>query len=148
MKTIFTTLLLIITSTLNSQIITCKISRWTEFTMPENMSLHDATIQDSVISTATYTGELIYRFNLNDKSIFIHNDDNWKSEFTIIEDYRLSDLTLVNVDAVQLETFYNFMLTENINDDLSLVILRFDTQLGRRHGVFSNHVDWVTKLDK
>ena len=148
MKTLITSLLLILTSTLNSQIITCKISKWTEFDIPENMSLHDAAIQDSVISTGSFTGELIYQFNLNDKSIFIHDDANWKSEFTIVEVYRLSDLTLVNVDAVQFGNFYNFMITENIDDDLSLLVLRFDTQLGRRHGVFSNHLDWITVIDK
>jgi hypothetical protein len=53
----------------------------------------------------------------------------------------------LNVDVEQNGVGYNILLTENVDDKISLVIQNFDVVKNRRPGVFSNDVNWVTEMN-
>ena len=126
----------------NSQIIEVKIERWTNYNFPGNISLYDAIEKDSVNSIVTYTGNLKYVFDLDKKVIFMSDDKGWKSIFNVKVIIPTTQ-SILNVDAEQDGLFYNFLVTENTDNQISLVTQRFDLVNGKREGFFTNKVELV-----
>jgi len=142
MKTFLSSLFILISLIVNSQIIEVKIERWTNYNFPGNISLHDAIEKDSVNSIATYTGSVTYVFDLDKKLIFISDDKGWTSIFNIKVIIPTTQ-SVLNVDAEQDGVFYNFLVTENVDNQMSLVTQRFDLVNGKREGFFTNKVEVV-----
>jgi hypothetical protein len=120
------------------------MKRWTTFEFPGEMSLHEATTKDSVNSKTTNTEELIYVFDLVNKQIMMSSDKGWKSVFNIKVIIPTTQ-SLLNIDAEQDGLFYNFLVTENVDNQMSLVAQRFDLVDGKREGFFSNSVEYIIK---
>jgi hypothetical protein len=142
MKTILSFLFILISLVVNSQIIEVKIKRWTNYNFPGNISLHEAIEKDSVNSIVTYTGNVTYVFDLDKKVIFMSDDKGWKSVFNVKVIIPTTQ-SILNVDAEQDGLFYNFLVTENIDNQMSLVTQRFDLVNGKREGFFTNKVELV-----
>ena len=142
MKTILTSLLTLISLTVNSQIIVVKIETWTNYNFPGDISLYDAIEKDSVNSKVTYIGNVTYVFDLYKKVINISDDKGWKSLFNIKVIIPTTQ-SILNVDAEQDGLFYNFLVTENIDNEISLVAQRFDLVDGKREGFFTNKVEII-----
>ena len=138
------TLLFLLTLTVSSQVVTVTMKRWTTFDFPGNLSLHDALDKDSVNSKSTFTGQMVYIFDLDNKVISMSSDNGWESVFNIKVIIPTTQ-SILNIDAEQDGIFYNFMLTENINNQMSLVAQRFDLVEGNREGFFSNSVQYYIK---
>jgi hypothetical protein len=146
MKTILLSLLLFINNFSFSQTITAYITRWTHFDIPDHMCLDEALKLDSINLKSTSTGSLVYYFDLDNKLLSIYSTDSWKSELNIVVIYP-STQSILNVDVEQNGVGYNILLTENVDDKISLVIQNFDVVKNRRPGVFSNDVNWVTEMN-
>ncbi len=145
MKTLLTFLLLsLITFTSNCQVIQVTMKRWTTFDFPGEMSLHEAITKDSVNSKTTDTGELIYLFDFVNNQIIMSSANGWKSVFEIKVIIPTTQ-SLLNIDAEQDGLFYNFLVTENVDNQMSLVAQRFDLVDGKREGFFSNSVEYFLK---
>jgi len=145
MKTLLTFLLLsLITLTSNSQVIQVTMKRWTTFDFPGEMSIHDANIKDSVNYKTSDIGELIYNFDLDNKVIFISSNTGWKSVFNI-KNIIPTTKSILNIDAEQDGMFYNFLVTKNVDNEISFIAQRFDLVEGKRQGFFSNSVSYFIK---
>ena len=142
MKTILTSLLILISLIVNSQIIVVRIENWTNYNFPGHMSLYDAIEKDSINSIVTYTGNVTYVFDLDKMVLNISDDKGWKSLFNIKVIIPTTQ-SVLNVDAEQDGFFHNFLLTENVDNEISLVSQRFDLVNGKREGFFTNKVELI-----
>ena len=142
MKTFISILFILIPTIVNSQIIVVKIENWTNYNFPGSMSLYDAIERDSINSIVTYTGNVTYIFDLDKRVINISDDKGWKSLFNIKVIIPTTQ-SILNVDAEQDGFFHNFLLTENIDNEISLVSQRFDLVNGKREGFFTNKVELI-----
>ena len=142
MKTFISILFILISTIVNSQIIVVKIDTWTNYNFPGHMSLYDAIKRDSINSIVTYTGNVTYIFDLDKRIINISDDKGWKSLFNIKVIIPTTQ-SILNVDAEQDGFFHNFLLTENIDNEISLVSQRFDLVNGKREGFFANKVELI-----
>jgi hypothetical protein len=142
MKTFISILFILISTIVNSQIIVVKIDTWTNYNFPGHMSLYDAIERDSINSIVTYTGNVTYIFDLDKRVINISDDKGWKSLFNIKVIIPTTQ-SILNVDAEQDGFFHNFLLTENIDNEISLVSQRFDLINGKREGFFTNKVELI-----
>ena len=142
MKTFISILFILISTIVNSQIIVVKIDTWTNYNFPGHMSLYDAIKRDSINSIVTYTGNVTYIFDLDKRVINISDDKGWKSLFNIKVIIPTTQ-SILNVDAEQDGFFHNFLLTENIDNEISLVSQRFDLVNGKREGFFANKVELI-----
>ena len=70
--------------------------------------------------------------------------NGWKSVFEIKVIIPTTQ-SLLNIDAEQDGLFYNFLVTENVDNQMSLVAQRFDLVDGKREGFFSNSVEYFLK---
>jgi len=145
MKTFLTFVLLtLVTLTSNSQVVQVTMKRWTTFDFPGEISLNEAMNNDLVNSKVTDTGEMIYIFDLENKKILMSSNTGWKSVFNIKVIIPTTQ-SILNIDAEQDGLFYNFMVTENVDNQMSLVAQRFDLVEGKREGFFSNSVSYFIK---
>ena len=142
MKTFLSSLFILISLVVNSQIIEVRIERWTNYNFPGHISLHHAIKKDSVNSIATYAGNVMYLFDLDKKVIFISDDKGWTSTLNIKVVFPTTQ-SVLNVDAEQDGIFYNFLVTENVDNQISLVAQRFDLVSGKREGFFTNKVELI-----
>ena len=142
MKTFISILFILISTIVNSQIIVVKIENWTNYRFPGSMSLYDAIERDSINSIVTYTGNVTYIFDLDKRIINISDDKGWKSLFNIKVIIPTTQ-SILNVDAEQDGFLHNFLLTENIDNEISLVSQRFDLVNGKREGFFANKVELI-----
>ena len=145
MKTFLTFVLLtLVTLTSNSQVVQVTMKRWTTFDFPGEISLNEAMNNDLVNSKVTDTGEMIYIFDLENKKILMSSNTGWKSVFNIKVIIPTTQ-SILNIEAEQDGLFYNFMVTENVDNQMSLVAQRFDLVEGKREGFFSNSVSYFIK---
>ena len=142
MKTFISILFILISTIVNSQIIVVKIENWTNYSFPGSMSLYDAIERDSINSIVTYKGNVTYIFDLDKRVINISDDKGWKSLFNIKVIIPTTQ-SILNVDAEQDGFLHNFLLTENIDNEISLVSQRFDLVNGKREGFFTNKVELI-----
>jgi hypothetical protein len=70
------------------------------------------------------------------------DDKGWKSIFNVKVIIPTTQ-SILNVDAEQDGLFYNFLVTENTDNQISLVTQRFDLVKGKREGFFTNKVELV-----
>ena len=69
MKALITSLILLLQLTCYSQIYKVEINKWSKFSHPKHLTLHQAIEQDSVKTEFTKIGTAQYTFNLNTKEI-------------------------------------------------------------------------------
>jgi hypothetical protein len=120
------------------------MKRWSNYSQPGNLSLHDAILQDSILVTSTIDGNMTYVFDLDNKKLIMSNEDGWINNFEIVEVFQTNQ-SVFNVDARKNDIFYNFMLTEDITDNMTLVGQNFDVVEGKRIGMFSKSLSYTIK---
>jgi hypothetical protein len=143
MKTIFASLLTLLSFVGSSQIIEVSIERWGNYSHPETMTLHTAMEMDSVITSPTRIGMTVYTFNFTTNEIVMVDCKNVVKKFNIVK--VLPTKSILNVDAEIEGRYYNFVVAENDSDDISLVIQKFIKENGRSTGLFSNDAKVIMK---
>ena len=145
MKTFLSSLFVLISFIVNSQIIEVKIEEWGEYSHPETMTLHSAMELDSVTTSLTRIGSATYTFNLNsDKLVVVMVDSkNNIKKFNIVK--IIPTKSVLNVDAEIEGRYYNFVIAENDGDNMSLIIQNFKKENGKSAGLFCNNAKYVIK---
>ncbi len=136
MKAQLTILVAFITSAVSAQIIEVSIEKWANYSHPETMTLHTAMELDSVETSLTRIGKTIYTFNFSANEIKMVDCKNVIKQFNIVK--VLPTNLVLNVDAEIEGRYYNFVVAENYNENMSLVIQNFKRNEGRSTGLFSN----------
>jgi len=143
MKTILTSLLILISLIVNSQIIEINIDKLSKYSHSENITLHNAIENNSLTYLGTWDVNVKYVFDL----------DNMTMEFT----NTLGDVTLfkiisirptksyLNVDAESNEGRFNYVLADNVDGGISFIIQNFQKENGKSVGHFSNSVKFTIK---
>jgi hypothetical protein len=143
MKTIFASLLTLLSFVGSSQIIEVSIERWGNYSHPETMTLHTAMEMDSVTTSPTRIGMTVYTFNFTTNEIVMVDCKDVVKKFNIVK--VLPTKSILNVDAEIEGRYYNFVVAENDSDDTSLVIQKFIKENGRSTGLFSNNAKVIMK---
>ena len=143
MKIFLSSLFVLISFIVNSQIIEVKIEEWSKYSHPENMTLHTAMELDSVITTYTGIGKAIYTFNLNTNEIVMVDSKNNIKKFNIVK--IIPTKSVLNVDAEIEGRYYNFVVAENYNNNNSLIIQNFKKENDKSVGLFCNNANVVFK---
>lgn len=139
------TLSLIITLTVLSLIckaqqITMKFQIWTNYERPASMGMLEASDNDSIKIFKSYDQEVTYIANLNNKKIKMFDGKGWEKNYDIVfvnnDEKHYLDLVLQKED----KTLINILVTENVDDKLSLIVTRLTPQEGKVSGIFSNNV--------
>ena len=126
----------------HTQVIRVNMTRWSNYWLPTRLSLHDAILQDSVIVTSTNLGDMTYEFDFGNLKLFMRDTSGWSSVFEIIEVYNSPD-AIINVDVRSGELWYNFLLSQDVEDKWVIVGRNFDSVEGRSIGMFSKQLTWI-----
>lgn len=133
-KFLISILFLFFTFTVKSQIITVNVKKWIITEFPHEISFGDA-ISDSLVTIIdSHEGELTLIFNL-DKKILKIRDNKGSNSFYNIKDIYPSSEAVLNVDAEQDGYTYNFILDENMDNEMNLIMQRFNFENGKRIGI-------------
>lgn len=142
MKTFLISLLfLFFTFTVKSQIITVNVKKWIITEFPHEISFGDAISDSSVTIIDSDEGKLTLTFNL-DKKILKTRDNKGFNSFYNIKDIYPSSEAVLNVDAEQDGYTYNFVLDENMDNEMNLVIQRFNFENDKRIGIICYLVNY------
>jgi len=139
------TLSLIITLTVlslicNAQEITMKFQIWTNYERPASMGILEALDNDSLKIFKSYDQEVTYIANLDNKKIKMFDGKGWEKNYDIVfvnnDEKHYLDLLIQKED----KTLINVLVTENVDNKLSLIVTRLMPKEGRVTGIFSNDV--------
>lgn len=136
MKILATILLGLVSTFLNSQIIEVKIEKWSKYSHPKTMTLHVAMISDSVETLYTKTGMGNYTINFDTQEIVMVGYQNEIKVSKIVK--MIPTKSLVNVDAEFEGKYYNFVVSENIDGKMSLIIQNFEKEGNNSVGFYCN----------
>jgi hypothetical protein len=143
MKTILSSLLILISFIVNSQIIDIKIDKMTKFSHSENLTLHSAIESDSLTYLGSWDVNVNYVFDLNKMTMEFTNTLGKLTIFKIIK--ITPTKSHLNVDAESTEGIFNYVLADNVDDTVSFIIRNFQIEAGRSMGYFSNSVQYSIK---
>jgi len=144
MKTLMTLCLFVFTTlTTFSQVIVVEMKNWCDYEHSQKMTLHTAMEMDSVTTTNCWKGLVTITFNLDYNKIIIIDTFNKMWVYNVIEKHPTE--SLINLDAEIDGKYYNFVVSENLLDKMSLIIQNFEKQNDKSVGTFSNEVSYVVK---
>jgi len=143
MKTILSSLLILISLVVKSQIIEVKIDKMTQYSHSENLTLHSAIESDSLTYLCTWDVKVIYVFDLNKMTMKFTNTLGEETLFKIVN--IIPTKSHLNVDAENNEGRFNYVLADNVDDTVSFIIQNFQLVNGSRRGHFSNDVKFSVK---
>jgi len=141
MKTILSSLLIIISLIVNSQIIEVKIDKMTKYSHSENLTLHSAIESDSLTYLGSWDVNVNYVFDLNKMTMKFTNSLGEETLFKIVN--IIPTRSHLNVDAESSEGRFNYVLADNVDDTVSFIIQNFQKEDGRSIGHFSNKVQFI-----
>jgi len=141
MKTISLIITLTILSFIcNAQEITMKFQIWTNFERPASMGIMEASDNDSLKIFGSYEQEVTYVVNLDNKKIKMFDGKGWEKNYDIVSvSYDVKhylDLIIQKED----KTLMSILVTENVDEKLSLIVTRLINKEGKVSGIFSNDV--------
>ena len=143
MKTILSSLLILISIVVKSQIIEVKIDKMTQYSHLENLTLHSAIESDSLTYLGTWDVKVNYVFDLNKMNMKFTNTLGEETLFKIVN--IIPTKSHLNVDAESNEGIFNYVLADNVDDTVSFIIRNFQIEEGRSMGYFSNSVQYYIK---
>jgi hypothetical protein len=144
MKTLMALCLFVFTTlTTFSQVIVVEMKNWCDYEHSQKMTLHTAMEMDSVTTTNCWKGSVTITFNLDYNKIIIIDTFNKMWVYNVIEKHPTE--SLINLDAEFDGKYYNFVVSENLLDKMSLIIQNFEKQNDKSVGTFSNEVSYVVK---
>ena len=143
MKTILTSLLILISLIVNSQIIVVKIDKLTKYSHSENITLHTAIENNSLSYLGTWDVNVKYVFDLDNMVMKFTNTLGDVTLFKIVN--VIPTKSYLNVDAESNEGIFNYVLSTNVDEDVSFIIQNFQKENGKSVGHFSNSVKFTIK---
>jgi hypothetical protein len=141
MKTIFTSLLILISLIANSQIIEFKIDRLSKYSHSKNITLHNAIETDSLTYLGSWIVNIKYVFDLDNMTMEFTNTLGDVTMFKIVN--VIPTKSYLNVDAESNEGRFNYVLSDNVDGDVSFIIQNFQKENGKSVGHFSNSVKFI-----
>ena len=143
MKILLTLIISLLSTITHSQIYTVEITKWSKYHHSKNLTLHQAIFQDSVRTIFTKTGIATYTINLDTKEIVMIGSQNEIKTFKIVK--ILPTESPVNVDVIYEDKYYNFIVSENIDDKWSLIIRNFEIEDDMSVGYYCNDAKVIKK---
>lgn len=136
MKILTTILSVLICTFLNSQVIEVKIEKWSKYSHPKTMTLHMAMMSDSVKTVYTKIGMGTYTINFETQEIVMVGEQNEIKVSKIVK--MIPTKSLVNVDTEFEGKYYNFVVSENVDGKISLIIQSFEKEGNDSVGFYCN----------
>jgi hypothetical protein len=143
MKTLITLLFLTISTLVNGQIIEIKMDKISKYSHSENITLHTAIENDSLSYLGTWDVNLKYVFDLDNMVMKFTNTLGDVTLFKIVN--VIPTKSYLNVDAESNEGRFNYVLSTNVDEDVSFIIQNFQKENGKSVGHFSNSVKFTIK---
>jgi hypothetical protein len=143
MKTILSSLFILISTIVNSQIIVVNIDKMTKYSHSENITLHTAIENDSLSYLGSWIVNIKYVFDLDNMTMEFTNTLGDVTLFKIVN--VIPTKSYLNVDAESNEGRFNYVLSTNVDDDVSFIIQNFQKENGKSVGHFSNSVKFTIK---
>ena len=136
MKILLTLIISLLSTITHSQIYTVEIRKWSKYHHPGDLTLHQAILSNSVKTIFTKTGIATYTINFDTKEIVMIGSNNEIKTSKIVK--IIPTKSPVNVDVVFDNKYYNFIVSENIDDKWSLIIRNFETENDMSVGFYCN----------
>jgi len=143
MKTILSSLFILISTIVNSQIIVVKIDKMTKYSHSENITLHTAIENDSLSYLGSWIVNIKYVFDLDNMTMEFTNTLGEVTIFKIVN--VIPTKSYLNVDAESSEGRFNYVLSTNVDEGLSFIIQNFQKENGKSVGHFCNDAKVVVK---
>ena len=143
MKTLITLLFLTIATLVNGQIIEIKMDKLSKYSHSENITLHTAIENNSLSYLGTWDVNVNYVFDLDNMVMKFTNTLGDITLFKIVN--VIPTKSYLNVDAESNEGRFNYVLSTNVDDDVSFIIQNFQKENGKSVGHFSNSVKFTIK---
>ena len=143
MKTILSSLFILFSLVVSSQIIVVKIDKMTKYSHSENITLHTAIENDSLSYLGSWIVNIKYVFDLDNMTMEFTNTLGEVTMFKIVS--IRSTKSYLNVDAESNEGRFNYVLADNVDGGISFIIQNFQKENGKSVGHFSNSVKFTIK---
>ena len=136
MKIFLSSLFVLISFIVNSQIIEVKIDKISKYSHSENITLHNAIEKDSLTYLGTWNVNITYIFDLDNMNMKFTNTLGNVTLFKIVK--ITPTKSHLNVDAEFNNVRYNYVLVDNVDGDASFIIQNFQKENSKSVGYFSN----------
>ena len=143
MKTLITLLFLTIATLVNGQIIEIKMDKLSKYSHSENITLHTAIENNSLSYLGTWDVNVKYVFDLDNMVMKFTNTLGDVTFFKIVN--VIPTKSYLNVDAESNEGRFNYVLSTNVDEDVSFIIQNFQKENGKSMGYFSNSAKFTIK---
>ena len=143
MKTIIFILFILISTIVNSQIIMVNIDKLSKYSHSENITLHTTIEIDSLSYLGTWDVNVKYVFDLDNMVMKFTNTLGDITLFKIVN--VIPTKSYLNVDAESNEGRFNYVLSTNVDEDVSFIIQNFQKENGKSVGHFCNDAKVVVK---
>ena len=143
MKTLITLLFLTIATLVKGQIIEIKMDKLSKYSHSENITLHTAIENNSLSYLGTWDVNVKYVFDLDNMVMKFTNTLGDVTLFKIVN--VIPTKSYLNVDAESNEGIFNYVLSTNVDEDVSFIIQNFQKENGKSVGHFSNSVKFTIK---